>query len=133
MSSKQPIVFDIDGTLTTERYNQFNVKTVTPHKSRVLAALQHQSERPLIISTARSESLRGDTEYWLAEQGLKPVEVYMGPDPSLSGLDYIVKYQHLLNIRKKYGDPWVWVDDNGENVRMLQENGVLVIHAPSTY
>lgn len=125
---KQPIVFDIDGTLTSELYNEDNLLTLRENSAMMLVALAMQLERPLIVSTARPERFREQTKKWLASHGLKPQEIYMR-DNSLEGIpDYKIKFDHLQNIRKKFGDPLVWVDDNDSNIAMLRENGVPVIH-----
>jgi hypothetical protein len=87
-----------------------------------------QPERPLVISTARPERFRADTEKWLASHGLKPAAVYMREDSREGVPDHMIKFGHLLEVRERFGEPLVWVDDNDSNVNMLQKNGVPVIH-----
>jgi hypothetical protein len=125
---KQPIVFDVDGTLTSEHYDENNLLTLRENSAMMLIALSMQLERPLLISTARPERYRSQTEKWLASHGLKPVHIYMR-DNSREGVpDQMIKFGHLQDIRKRYGDPLVWVDDNDSNIYMLRKNNVPVIH-----
>jgi hypothetical protein len=94
----------------------------------MLLAIAMQSERPLVISTARPERFRADTESWLASHGLKPEAIYMRANEREGVPDHMIKFGHLLEIRERFGEPLVWVDDNDSNVHMLQKNGVPVIH-----
>jgi uncharacterized HAD superfamily protein len=125
---KQPIVFDIDGTLTSEPYNENNLLTLRENSAMMLVALAMQLERPLLVSTARPERFREDTEKWLASHGINPVHIYMREDSREGVPDHMIKFGHLLDIQKNYGDPLVWVDDNDDNVNMLRKNNVPVIH-----
>jgi hypothetical protein len=128
MKNKQPIVFDIDGTLTEERYNEDNLLTLRENSAMVLVALSMQSERPLLISTARPEFLRDQTEKWLASHGLVPDAIYMRPNGQDGVPDQVIKFNHLSNIIHEYGRPLAWVDDNENNVNMLRRNNVPTIH-----
>jgi hypothetical protein len=126
--SKQPVVFDIDGTLTSERYDEGNLLTLKENAAMLLVAIALQAERPLLISTARPERLRPETTTWLKMHGLLPLQIFMRPD-ALEGVpDYLIKEDHLKNIRVSYGDPLVWADDNADNIEMLRQNNVPVIH-----
>ena len=125
---KQPIVFDIDGTLTSEHYNENNLTTLRENPTMMLLALAMQAERPLVISTARPERFMPQTEQWLASHGLKPDAIFMRPNDQEGIPDAVVKSEHLQLIRAMFGDPLVWVDDNDANVAMLQKNNVPVIH-----
>lgn len=125
---KKPIVFDIDGTLTSEYYNQDNLLTLRENPAMMLVAIALQAERPLLISTARPEFLREVTELWLARHGLTPKQIYMRPNNQEGVTDPEIKLAHLRDIQEKYGQPLVWADDNDGNIEMLRENGVPVIH-----
>jgi hypothetical protein len=125
---KQPIVFDIDGTLTSEYYNQDNLLSLKENSAMMLVAIALQAERPLLISTARPEFLREVTELWLAKHGLNPKRIYMRPNDQEGVPDSDIKLHHLRHIQKKYGQPLVWVDDNDANIAMLRENNIPVIH-----
>ena len=125
---KQPIVFDIDGTLTSEHYNQDNLLTLKENPAMMLVAIALQAERPLIVYTARPEFLREVTELWLAKHGLMPRQIYMRPNDQEGVPDSEIKFVHLRDIQKRYGQPIVWADDNDANIEMLRENNVPVIH-----
>jgi hypothetical protein len=125
---KAPIVFDIDGTLTSEHYNEDNLLTLKENPAMMLVAIALQAERPLIISTARPEFLREVTELWLAKHGLMPKEIYMRPNDQEGVPDPDIKFVHLQDIKNKYGQPICWADDNDQNIAMLRNNNVPVIH-----
>jgi hypothetical protein len=125
---KPPVVFDVDGTLTSERYDEDNLLHIRENPAMMLVAIAMQTERPLVVSTARPERLRAQTEEWLASHGLQPVAIYMRDNDREGVPDQMIKYGHLLDIRKKFGEPVVWCDDNDANIHMLKLNGVPVIH-----
>jgi hypothetical protein len=125
---KQPVVFDIDGTLTSEPYHEDNLLTLRENPTMMLLALALQAERPLVISTARPERFKTQTEKWLASHGIKPSAIYMRDNDREGVPDQMIKFGHLQDIRKKFDNPLVWVDDNDANVHMLQKNDVPVIH-----
>lgn len=129
MKNKQPVVWDIDGTLTDEPYDETNLLTLRGNNAMVFLAASMQDKWPLVISTARPERLREQTELWLKSVGLKPVRVFMRDDERELAADQMIKYGHLLEIRETLGEPLLWVDDNDNNVYMLRRNGVSVIHA----
>jgi len=123
-----PVVFDVDGTLTAEYYDEDNLLTLRENSAMILVALSMQTGRPLVISTARPERFRTQTEKWLASHGLKPDAIFMRADSCEGMPDYMIKFGHLLAILEKFGKPEVWVDDNESNVTMLKKNGIPVIH-----
>lgn len=125
---KQPVVFDIDGTLTSEHYDENNLLTLRENAAMLLVAIALQAERPLLISTARPERLRPQTTDWLKMHGLLPIQIFMRPDDQEGVPDHVIKEDHLIRIRYFYGDPLVWADDNAGNIEMLQRNNVPVIH-----
>ena len=125
---KYPVVFDIDSTLTAEPYDESNLLSLKANPTMLSLALSLQKDHPLLISTARPESIRKETEEWLKGKGVKAGEIYMRPDDKEGVPDPDVKLEHLKEIRKKHGTPVVWYDDNPSNVRMLKENNVPVIH-----
>jgi len=125
--NNQPIVFDVDGTLTAEDYNEGNLLTLRENSAMVLVALAMQLERPLIISTARPERFYYETKSWLLRQRLMPTEIYMRPDDQDGIPDALIKLEHLKDIRSVFGEPLVWVDDNRSVIEMLKQNKVPVI------
>ena len=123
-----PVVFDVDGTLTSEYYDEGNLLTLRENPTMMLLAISLQDKHPLLISTARPEYLRPQTEAWLAKHGLVPEKIYMRPNGKEGVPDPEIKLVHLQDIRREYSNPQVWCDDNDANVNMLQENNVPVIH-----
>mgnify|MGYP006275279647 CR=1 FL=1 len=125
---KQPIVFDIDGTLTAEPYSEGNLLTLRENAAMMLVALGLQLERPLVISTARPERFRKDTQNWLSSHGINPVTVHMRPNDQEGIPDWMIKQDHLQMIEVEFGTPQVWVDDNDSVIAMLRSNNIPVIH-----
>jgi len=125
---KAPVTFDVDGTLTAEPYDESNLLTLKENPTMVILAMVLQLERPLLISTARPESLRHVTESWLNKHGIYPVEIYMRPEDKDGVPDPLIKLEHLRNMQEKHGQPMLWVDDNLANIQMLKKNQVPVIH-----
>lgn len=123
-----PIVFDVDGTLTSERYDEDNLLTLRENPIMMLLAISLQDKHPLLISTARPEYLRPQTEEWLAKHGLVPERIFMRPVDKEGIPDYIIKREHLAEITTEYGKPTVWADDNDKNCLMLEGYGIPVIH-----
>ena len=122
-----PIVMDIDGTLTTEWYRDSNVIDVSPNVLMVgLARSLYKSGVPLVLSTARAEWMRADTEAWLGLNGVEYDDLIMRADTD-SRRDHEVKRDQLNLIRSLYGSPLLWYDDNFDNVTMLQEEGIQTI------
>ena len=125
---KQPIVFDIDGTLTSEPYDESRLGSLRANSAMMLVALALQLERPLIIATARSEQHREVTEKWLASHGLQPVKISMRPTHKEGTPPSFIKQDFLRDIRKNVGEPLVWADDNGSTITMIRNHNVPVIH-----
>lgn len=94
----------------------------------ILVAAALQKEHPLLVSTARPEKWRSQTEEWLRSHGINAQEVYMRGADRPEAADHMVKFGHLQDIRKNFGDPAIWIDDNPANVNMLRKNNVPVIH-----
>ncbi len=124
----KPVVMDVDGTLTSERYDENNLLSIQENPIMILLALSLQDKHPLLISTARPEYLRPQTEAWLAKHGLIPEKIYMRPNDKDGVPDPEIKLAHLRDIRNEYANPQVWCDDNDANVKMLQDQNVPVIH-----
>lgn len=124
---KKPIVFDIDGTLTSERYTEENILEVKPNFVMLDIAHSLQETYPIVISTARPDKYREQTEKWLSERELYPKKVYMREEGRDIPTDPMIKFGHLQDIKKNFGDPELWVDDNPDNIRMLVKNNVPVI------
>ena len=122
-----PVVFDVDGTLTTEWYRDSNVIDVSPNVLMVgLARGLYKSGVPIVISTARPEWMRADTEAWLHLNRVEYDDLIMRADTD-SRRDYEVKRDQLNLIRSMYGNPLLWYDDNHDVTDMLRQEGVPVI------
>ena len=122
-----PIVMDIDGTLTTEWYRDSNVIDVSPNVNMVqLARCLYKSGVPIVISTARAEWMRADTETWLGLNGVEYDGLVMRADDD-NRPDYEVKADQLGLIRKMFGKPLLWYDDNLDVTVMLRRGDINVI------
>ena len=122
-----PIVFDVDGTLTTEWYRDSNVIDVSPNVNMVqLARCLYKSGVPIVISTARAHYMRADTETWLDLNGVRYDDLIMRANDD-NRVDFEVKQDQLNLIRNLYGPPLLWYDDNQDVTNMLKEEGVPVI------
>lgn len=122
-----PIVFDIDGTLTAEWYNDSNVIDVSPNLLMVgLARGLYKSGVPIVISTARPERMRDHTEVWLDLNGVKYDALVMRADDD-GRLDCEVKADQLDLIREMFGKPMLWYDDNFDNIAMLKRCDISTI------
>jgi phosphoserine phosphatase len=122
-----PIVFDVDGTLTTEWYRDSNVIDVAPNVNMVqLARCLFKSGVPIVISTARAEWMRADTVTWLELNGVQYDDLIMRANDD-SRMDFEVKRDQLNLIRSMYGAPLLWYDDNHDVTAMLREEGIPVI------
>jgi hypothetical protein len=123
-----PFVMDVDGTLTSEHYTDTNLTSLRENPVMMLLAISLQDKHPLLISTARPERYRSETETWLVKHGLNPEHIYMRSSERENDDDHAVKFEHLAHILENYGKPLVWCDDNDENCAMLEKQGVPVIH-----
>ena len=122
-----PVVFDVDGTLTAEWYRDGNVVDLPPNALMVgLARSLYKSGVPLVIATARAEWMRLDTEIWLDLNEVRYDALIMRANDD-SRMDFEVKRFQLNLIRRMYGSPLLWYDDNFDNVSMLQGEGVPTI------
>jgi len=121
------IVFDVDLTLTSQKYVDDFVTNLTENRELVNLALGfRKSGIPLIISTARPEYLREDTVSWLAEKGIHPLKVYMRPNDD-GRPDWLVKLDHINTICSDYGKPLMWFDDKPENCQLVQSFGIYCV------
>lgn len=122
-----PVVFDIDLTLTAERYHNDEVRDLRPNPLMVnLAISLGLSGVPIVISTARPERLWQDTWYWLNNQGIPLKDLYMRdndddrPDPA-------VKKEQAEAILTNWGNVLLWYDDNPGNIAEVKSLGIPAI------
>lgn len=124
LSNVPPVVFDIDMTLTSEWYYNDNVTRLRVNKPIVqLARALVDSGVPVVISTARPERLRIDSQVWLRGIGLCYEALYMREDGD-DRPDHYVKTEQALSIIEDFGRPLLWYDDNPDNCRVVKNLGI---------
>lgn len=122
-----PVVFDIDLTLTAERYHNDQVRDLRPNPLMVnLAISLAKSGVPVVISTARPERLWHQTWYWLKHQGIVFEDLYMREDKD-DRPDPDVKRQQAESILTNWGNVLLWYDDNPGNVAVVKNLGIPAI------
>ena len=122
-----PVVFDIDLTLTAERYHNDQVRDLRPNLLMVgLAIGLAKSGVPIVISTARPERLWHDTWCWLKNQGILFEDLYMREDED-NRPDPDVKKQQAESILTNWGNVLLWYDDNPNNVAVVKNLGIPAI------
>lgn len=128
MNNYPVFVFDIDGTLTSERFVDDQVKhlALNPPIYNLAIALQ-EIGLEFVVVTARPEYLRADTEYWLHDNNLFPSLLLMRgetdkrPDPE-------VRAYQLKLVRDEYGPHVLLFDDRIDNCRAVQSMGIPCVH-----
>ena len=119
-----PVVFDIDMTLTSEWYYNDNVTRLKVNKPLVqLARALVDSGVPVVISTARPERLRSDSQVWLRGIDLGYKALYMRKDGD-DRPDHYVKTEQALSIIDDFGRPMLWYDDNVDNCKVVKNLGI---------
>ena len=119
-----PVVFDIDMTLTSEWYYNDNVTRLKVNKPLVqLARALVDSGVPVVISTARPERLRSDSQVWLRGIYLGYKALYMREDGD-DRPDHYVKTEQALSIIDDFGRPMLWYDDNVDNCKVVKNLGI---------
>jgi hypothetical protein len=119
---KPVFAFDVDGTLTAKGQGDVSLLEMKPNRKILDLALYYQDlERGVVvITTARDESIRKETEKWLKAQGLRPKHVLMRgkgdprPDPE-------VKVEQVNILRKNFGNGITMYDDKPENCKAVRE------------
>lgn len=128
MNNYPVFVFDIDGTLTSERFVDDKVKhlALNPPIYNLAISLQ-EIGLDFVVVTARPEYLREDTEYWLRDNNLYPNLLLMRrendtrPDPE-------VRVYQLKLLRDQYGPHVLLFDDRIDNCRAVQSIGIPCVH-----
>ena len=135
------IVFDVDGTLADiewrrhwvankpKNWNAFFAQQHEdpPHEEIVwLAKRLKDADTRIIVCSGRSAEFRKVTETWLLEQGVSFEEVFMRHIGDRRP-DFEVKVELLTEIREKYGEPYLWVDDRKTVVEAIRAQGVRVL------
>ena len=79
-----------------------------------------------IFCSGRGEEYRPTTENWLKEHGIYFDKLYMRGAGDVRK-DSIVKVELLQEIRKDYGNPFLWFDDRQQVVDAIRAEGVRVL------
>jgi phosphoglycolate phosphatase-like HAD superfamily hydrolase len=142
------ILFDIDGTLANcehrrhyvaskpKNWPAFNraMKHDTPHDDIIyLYKLLEENKNIMLIASGRGDDDRAVTEEWLKNHGIVPQKLYMRKSKD-SRSDDIVKEEILEQVRKDFGEPYLWFDDRNQVVNAIRANGIRVLQvAPGDF
>lgn len=142
------IVFDIDGTLANiehrrgfvaskpKNFKAFNaaIPQDTPHEEIVfLAKTFYEQGNRVILCSGRGEESRGVTEVQMKDFGVRFDKLFMRKLGDYRK-DSIVKVELLADIRKEFGEPFLWFDDRKQVVDAIREQGVRVLQvAPGDF
>jgi len=134
------IVFDIDGTLANIEHRRQYVANKPKNWAAFNAGMHldtvHEDiaflmdifadrDDTIILCSGRGEENRGVTEKWLADNDLPYKQLYMRSKKDYRQ-DSIVKVELLEQIRKDYGEPYMWFDDRNQVVDAIRAAGVRV-------
>lgn len=135
------IVFDIDGTLADIQHRRHWVATKPKNWAAFnaamasdalhadiaeLAILLHTQGYVVLLCSGRGEEMRAVTEAWLAKHVIPHRRLYMRSAGDYRQ-DSIVKVELLADIRRDYGEPWLWFDDRQQVVDAIRQQGVRVL------
>ena len=142
------IVFDIDGTLANIEHRRAFVASKpknwkaftagipndTPHEDIVfLAQLFFAQGNKVILCSGRGEESRTVTEKQMKDFGVDFNALYMRPARDHRA-DNLVKVELLADIRKDFGNPFLWFDDRNQVVDAIRAEGVRVLQvAPGNF
>ena len=144
------IVFDIDGTLANTEHRKHWVAskpknwaawnagmandTVHADIKWLLNIFDNRSHNTRIVfCSGRGEETRNVTEKWLADNDIYYDALYMRSESDYRK-DSIVKVELLEQIRKDYGEPFLWFDDRQQVVDAIRAQGVRVLQvAPGDF
>jgi phosphoserine phosphatase len=142
------VIFDIDGTLANiehrrgyvaskpKNFKAFNaaIPQDTPHEEIVFLAKTFVDQgHTVLLCSGRGEESREVTVKQMAEFGVAFQKLFMR---SLNDYraDNIVKVELLAEIRKEFGEPYLWFDDRKQVVDAIREQGVRVLQvAPGDF
>jgi len=142
------IVFDIDGTLANiehrrafvaskpKNFKAFNaaIPQDTPHEEIVwLSRALFTHDTVVVLCSGRGEESREVTEQQMKDFGVTFDKLYMRPAKDYRA-DYLVKVELLAQIRKEFGEPFLWFDDRKQVVDAIRAEGVRVLQvAPGDF
>jgi FMN phosphatase YigB (HAD superfamily) len=116
MMSPITYIFDVDGTLTAERYENDEVDDLLPNYPilEVARSLKHLGNHNVAIVTARPDYLYNDTIGWLKNNGLDGVPLLMR-DAQDKRPDYLVRVDQVRQLVKLFGSRAILFDDKLDN------------------
>jgi len=148
MFAGKVIVFDIDGTLANVDHRRHWVASKPKNWAAWNAAMHldklHNDIAELLVSfytqgntvllcSGRGEETRETTENWLADNIIPYKRLYMRAAKD-NRKDSIVKVELLEQIRKDFGEPWLWFDDRTQVIDAIRQQGVRVLQvAPGDF
>lgn len=144
----RPIVFDIDGTLADiahrrhyvaskpKNWKAFNAgmaNDLVNYEIRFLLKTFWDLGHTIILCSGRESAMRDVTEEWLFQHEIPFTKLLMRPHGDFRA-DNFVKVELLAQIRKEFGEPYLWFDDRNQVVDAIRAEGVRVLQvAPGDF
>lgn len=132
-------IFDLDGTLCDVDHRRHFVRTEPknwdafnslchadqPHHDIVwlFDVLKSQEDSTMILASGRSDEHIIETIDWLKKNDIEYTELFMRKQADKRD-DYLVKFDILQQVRAKYGEPYMAIDDRDSVVRGWRKAGV---------
>lgn len=142
------IVFDIDGTLANiehrrgfvaskpKNFKAFNaaIPQDTPHEEITFLAKTFADQgHTVLLCSGRGEESRDITIDQMGNFGVRFDKLFMRKEGDYRA-DNIVKVELLADIRKQFGEPYLWFDDRKQVVDAIRAEGVRVLQvAPGDF
>lgn len=142
------IIVDVDGTLADIEHRRHYVsskpknwgaffrsqKFDTPHSDIVyLVNLLKSDGNTVIVASGRGDDTKDQTVQWLTQHGVQFDDIFMRKAGDYRS-DDIIKKEILEEIRVKYGEPYMAIDDRDQVVNMWRQNGVRCLQvAPGNF
>jgi phosphoglycolate phosphatase-like HAD superfamily hydrolase len=142
------IVFDIDGTLANiehrrhlveakpkdwKAFNDGMVHDVPNDDVTDLLYLFYTQGHRIVLCTGRDSDYKQVTRDWLFKHEIPFDAIYMRKSKDRRG-DDIIKVELLEEIRRDFGEPWLWFDDRNRVVNAIRAQGVRVMQvAPGDF
>lgn len=135
-------VFDIDGTVadnsartkwveqTPKNWKKYN-ETMADDKPigdiiSLVDVFADRADSRIVFCTGREEVYREVTEKWLRDNDIPFNALYMRSVKDYRS-DSIIKVELLNQIRKDFGEPFMWFDDRDSVVSAIRAQGVRVL------
>lgn len=120
MSMKFVYAFDVDRTLAMPNGSKdpLSYKPIQPIVS-LAKSFQDSLWGTFVVTTARPETLRKDTEIWLSYQGLRPIEILMRKNGDYRE-DHHIRVDQIQLLKEKYGQNIFLYDDKIQNCKAVE-------------